>query len=69
MTEIKRLYGRDAAALYCGFIDTDDKDYFWSLHKEGRGPSFVRPSARKIFFTQESLDRWIAAWQVTERWY
>jgi hypothetical protein len=67
MNETRQLYNKEAAAEYCGFTDQDSKDYFWSLHKEGRGPSFLKPSDRKVFFTKAGLDRWMQTWQAIER--
>ena len=62
-----RMYSKGAAAEYRGFEDKDSKNYFWNLHKEGRGPDYVKPSDRRIFFTEDSLDRWMQTWQVVER--
>ena len=46
------------AAQYCGL----DPGYFRDQIKEGRGPSYVKPSERRVFFTRELLDRWMASW-------
>jgi len=67
MSDIKRLYTFDTGAEYCGFEDDDSKAYFKTLHKEGRGPSFVKPSDRRIFFTRTALDKWMTTWQAVER--
>ena len=37
------------------------------LHKEGRGPSYVKPSDRRVFFTRDALDKWMAGWDVVIR--
>lgn len=66
-TERSRLYDYDAAAAYCGFYDEADKAYFIGLHKERRGPSYLKPSDRRVFFTREALDTWMAGWQVVNR--
>ena len=51
------------AAAYCGL----DTPYFTNLHKEGRGPAYVKPSERRVFFTADALDRWMATWKVVQR--
>ena len=66
-TEKPQLYDYDAAAEYCGFCGESDKAYFVGLHKEGRGPSYVKPSDRRVFFTRDALDKWMAGWDVVIR--
>ena len=51
------------AAQYCGL----DTGYLRNQIKEGRGPSFTKPSPRRTFFTRESLDRWMASWRVVTK--
>jgi excisionase family DNA binding protein len=51
------------AAKYCGL----DVGYFRNQIKEGRGPSYTKPSERRVFFTRESLDRWMASWRVVSK--
>jgi hypothetical protein len=29
---------------------------------EGNGPSYIQPSARKIYFLKEDIDAWRASW-------
>ena len=51
------------AAEYCGL----DSRYFKSQHREGRGPEYIKPSERRVFFTKDALDRWMASWTVVQR--
>ena len=51
------------AAEYCGLATR----YFITQHKEGRGPTYVKPSERRVFFTREALDRWMAGWRVVTK--
>jgi hypothetical protein len=51
------------AAQYCGL----DAGYFRNQIKEGRGPSYIKPSERRAFFTKPDLDRWIASWKVVSK--
>ena len=44
-----------------------DAGYFRNQIKEGRGPSFTKPSPRRTFFTRELLDRWMASWRVVTK--
>lgn len=30
---------------------------------DGRGPSYIQPSARKIYFVQADIDAWRDSWQ------
>jgi predicted DNA-binding transcriptional regulator AlpA len=30
------------------------------MRREGSGPAFIRPTARKVLYTREELDRWTA---------
>ena len=53
---------KDAAA-YCGL----DTRYLNNLHKEGIGPSYLKPSARRVYFTRDALEKWMATWQVVSR--
>ena len=55
-------YGCDAVASYCGFRDEVDRAYFIGLNREGRGPSYVEPSDRRVFFTRDAPDTWMAGW-------
>ena len=57
------LLGYSGAAAYCGL----DTRYFTNLHKEGRGPGFLKPSERRVFFTHDALDRWMASWKTVEK--
>jgi hypothetical protein len=57
------LLGYCGAAAYCGL----DTRYFTNLHKEGRGPTYVKPSERRVFFTRDALDRWMATWKVVRK--
>ena len=52
------------AAQYCGLTT----GYFQkSQHREGRGPAYVKPSERRVFFTRDALDRWMATWKVVQK--
>jgi hypothetical protein len=51
------------AAEYCGLATR----YFITQHKEGRGPTYVKPSERRVFFTKDALDRWMASWKVVRK--
>ena len=51
------------AAAYCGLATR----YFITQHKEGRGPTYVKPSERRVFFTKGALDNWMASWKVVSR--
>ena len=52
-----------AAAEYCGL----DARYFKSQHREGHGPAYIKPSERRVFFTHDALDRWIATWKTVQK--
>jgi len=58
-----RLHDYHDAAHYCDLKE----DYFGNLHREGRGPEFVKPSPRRVFFTTRALDTWMASWTVVAR--
>ena len=58
-----RLLTYKDAAQYCGLAE----GYFRSQHREGRGPEYIKPSPRRVFFTARALDRWIATWTVVTR--
>ena len=51
------------AAAYCGLATR----YFITQHQEGRGPTYVKPSERRVFFTKDALDDWMASWKVVSR--
>jgi hypothetical protein len=51
------------AAAYCGLATR----YFITQHKERRGPTYLKPSERRVFFTKDALDRWMASWRVVTR--
>jgi predicted DNA-binding transcriptional regulator AlpA len=55
-----RLRNRHAAATYCGLADR----YFWNQVRDGRGPTFVKPSARTVLFREADLDQWMASWRI-----
>jgi hypothetical protein len=55
-----QLYDKQRAASYCGL----SARYFRNQVREGRGPTFLKPSARTILFRQSDLDDWMASWQI-----
>jgi hypothetical protein len=57
------LFNYIEAAAYCG----PDTRYFTNQHKEGRGPAYVKPRERRVFFTRDALDRWMASWKLVSR--
>ena len=59
----RALLGYSEAAAYCGLAPK----YFVNQHKEGRGPAYVKPSERRVYFTRDALDRWMASWKVVSR--
>jgi hypothetical protein len=48
------------AADYCGV----SLSYFRNLTKTGAGPTYLKPSPKKILFRKDDLDAWIASWVV-----
>ena len=61
--EEPRLFNYTAAAEYCDLA----ANYFKNQHKEGNGPSYVKPSERRVYFTREALDQWMATRKVVTR--
>jgi hypothetical protein len=59
----RKLFRYADAAQYCGLAT----GYFKNQHKEGRGPAYVKPSERRVFFTRDALDRWMATWKVVQK--
>jgi hypothetical protein len=59
----QRWYDCATASVYCGLSPT----YFKNQHKEGRGPAYIKPSPRRVFFTRDALDRWMAGWKVVSK--
>jgi hypothetical protein len=58
-----RLRNYKTAALYCGL----DEGYFRNQHREGRGPEYIKPSPRRVFFSTRALNAWMASWKVVTR--
>jgi hypothetical protein len=58
-----RLCNYKTGAQYCGLAE----DYFRNQHKEGRGPEFIKPSPRRVFFSTAALDAWMRTWKVVTR--
>ena len=58
-----RLRNYNTASQYCGL----EEDYFRNQHREGRGPEYIKPSPRRVFFTTRALDNWMATWKVVTR--
>jgi hypothetical protein len=44
-----------------------EEDYFRNQHKEGRGPEYIKPSPRRVFFSTAALDAWMRTWKVVTR--
>lgn len=59
----RTLLNYSTAAEYCGL----DARYFKSQHREGRGPEYVKPSERRVFFTRAALDKWMTTWKVVSK--
>jgi hypothetical protein len=59
----RALFSYSDAADYCGLTTK----YFVNQHKDGRGPAYVKPSERRVFFTRDALDRWMASWKVVQK--
>ena len=58
-----RLRNYKTAAQYCGLAE----DYFLNQHPAGRGPEYIKPSPRRVFFSTRALDNWMESWKVVSR--
>jgi hypothetical protein len=56
--QMQKLSDCKEAAEYVGL----PRQFFTLQVRDGNGPDYVQPSARRKFFTTESLDRWVATW-------
>jgi hypothetical protein len=41
--------------------------YLMRQIRQGTGPAYFMPSAKKIMFRQQDLDEWIATWERRQR--
>ncbi len=58
-----KLCNYKSGARYSGL----EEDYFRNQHKEGRGPEYIKPSPRRVFFSTAALDAWMRTWKVVTR--
>lgn len=50
------------AAAYCGL----PTNYFKNLVKAGGGPTYIKPSPKKVLFRKVDLDLWVNSWATVE---